>query len=193
MSKVTRLVVLVVGLMSVFAAAAGAASATSWSASGDTTFTATTGPRTLTANGVSLTCTSATMTGATTGASNPGPIWTNFATGGITYNGCTWGGGFPIVVVCSYSLTAQAYNATTGVTTSSIRMNCTQTGGCTIAGTINGVTYRNPPAAGKLTFPASNTLVVGGAGCLLGTGPASMTAQTFDVISGTGGPIISQP
>jgi hypothetical protein len=189
MSKFSRVVVLVVGLMSVFAAMAGAASASTWHNTGDTAFTATTGPGTLTANGTTLICTGATATG-TAPASAAGPTYP--VSGTVNYTGCRLGI-LSVSVSCTYTLTGASLSGS--VTTGSISVNCTVTGGCTVTGTIAGATYTNAATGvrGRLAYPASNSLVVGGAGCILGSGSASLTAATYTVTSGTGGPILRQP
>jgi hypothetical protein len=185
MSKFSRVVTLVVGIMAVFAAIAGSASATTWHNTGATNFTATGIGGTLTANGVSLVCTGATATGDAP-ASSAGPTYV--ITGRITFNGCRLAG-VAVTVTCDYTLTGTSWTA--GTMSGTVRVSCTVTGGCTITGSIAGATYRNG-AAGVLDVPASRTLTVGGASCILGTGTASLTAQRFTTTSANA-PMPEQP
>ena len=194
MSKFTRVVVLVVGLMTVFAAMAGAASATTWRNTGSTLFTATTGPGTLSAAGVSLSCTSGSATG-TAPATEAGPNYT--VTGTLNYPSCRLPPFLTTSVSCTYTLTGVP-PVTSGVTAGSVLVNCRESAaGCTITGTVPG-TYRNATGttAGVLSVRGSTGLT--SSGCIL-SGAASLTPDpnVFTVTAGlspTGrGPILAQP
>lgn len=214
MSKFSRVVVLVVGLMSVFAAMAGAAGAATWGNSAGTTFTATAGASTLSTTSATLSCNSSGATGST-GASTTNATWTGAASGSVN-----WGfapapagsacliGGTNYTVSCSYSLNATSHSPVTdpspgtdgATTTGSVVVNCTVNLGtsgtgiqaCTITGTISGGVYTNGTSggAGRLTVPAvtaaSGALRVGQAGCPLGNGVSgAFTGLVYTTTSAT--------
>jgi hypothetical protein len=182
----SRITALVIGLLAIFAGATGSASATSWHNTGGTTFTGTGVAFTMTANGVSLTCTGQSWTG-TAPASSAGPTYA--VTGDATFTGCRWGGtnyGW----TCNYTFTGTRWtapNTTNGV----LAIRCSFLAGCTLSGTVAGVTYANGTPA-VLNLPANNTLGVGGSGCILGVGAASMTAWRITTTSANP-PVIVQP
>ena len=117
MSKLSRVIVLVVGLMSVFAALAGAASATTWTNAGDTAFTATTGPSTLSSGSATLSCTSGSATGT---ATTPQVSTTYTVSGNLTYSSCRLGL-LTTTVSCTYALTGNSISA--GVTSGTVAVN----------------------------------------------------------------------
>src|SRR4051812_47038080 len=122
MSKITRVVVLAIGVMSIFAALASAASA-SWTNSGATAFTATTGPGTLSAGGASLSCTSGSASG-TAPASSAGATYV--VTGPLAYPSCRLGF-IPTSVSCTYTLTGTSISG--GVTSGTVAVNCREAAG----------------------------------------------------------------
>jgi hypothetical protein len=101
MSKLSRLAVLVVGLMSLFGVLSSSAGAVSWDNSGATAFTASTGPGTLTSTGVPLSCSGATATGT---APATAISLTYFVSGTVTFNGCKLSN-IATVVECGYTWT----------------------------------------------------------------------------------------
>jgi hypothetical protein len=186
MHKLSRVVTLVVGIMAAFAAMAGTASATTWHNTGGTAVTATGIGGTLTANGISLTCTSANAT-ATAPASSAGPNYV--VTGRATFNGCRLAG-VSVTATCNFTATATSWT-TPGTTSGQIAVSCTVTGGCTITGTVSNSSYVNG-TPGVADVPASNTLRMGGAGCIHGSGAVSLTAQRFTTTSASP-PLLEQP
>jgi hypothetical protein len=200
MSRIARFAVLVAALMSLFAVMSSAAGAVTWHNTGDTAFTASNANAgTLSVTGVNLTCTGASATGTSPAGSTVGTTFTG-ATGTATFNGCSLSG-LPTAVSCSYSLTTSA--AATSGTPSVFHGNAdalcsvTQFGTeiCKVEGLTSG-SYTNPVSAsstaGRLTLNHSSTLRTtngSGGSCILGVGePATLTAQTFTVTAGTGGP-----
>jgi hypothetical protein len=210
MSKFSRLIVLVVGLMSVFAAMAGAAGASTWHNTGGNAFTASGGAGTLSVTGrATLVCTGSTATG-TAGTSSAGPTWTGAITGGVvTFSGCVLGG-VPTTVRCNYSLNATTYTPGTDTVsgdaviptgaTGTVPNGCdVRQGGvtiCGIDGVITGGTYAN--ATGVLTIPANSQLTLRdntsrAGSCPFGAGSrGTLTSLRFTVTS-TPRPNIRQP
>jgi hypothetical protein len=194
MSKIMRIAVLAVSLMSLFLVMSSAASAVTWTNNTDTTFTATAGPHTLTVTTVPLACGSAHATGtAPMAVSDPLSI---VATGTIGY-GCTITALRNLATVdCSYSLTATALDgvgATSTVTgIADVTCGIYQAGTkiCHIDGALP-VAYTNPnTGSGILHIPASTRLTTTNAA---GTCPLAardvthLTALTFRVIPSAGG------
>lgn len=188
MTKFSRIVVLVAGLISVFAAIAGAAGATTWSNTGDTTFTATSGPITLTSGGVSLTCSGGTLTGRA-GTSFIGSVWTSAATGAVRFAPCRLG---LLSTEVDCSVRFDANNVVNGFVTGSMTITA---GGCAVIGTsceISGMvaeTYKNATSAAKgvLTIAGGASFTVSGSGCPLPS-PTSASTIVFTITSATGGP-----
>ena len=86
MSKIMRIAVLAMSLVSLFAVMSSAAGAVTWTNTGQTSFTATTGAGTLGSTGTSLNCATASATGATrTPVSGVGAA---IAAGTITFASC---------------------------------------------------------------------------------------------------------
>ncbi|WCB96754.1 hypothetical protein DSM104299_05522 [Baekduia alba] len=204
MSKITRIVTLVVGLMSLFAAMSGVASASTWSASSTAAFTATGTSGTLSVGSNTLACSGGNATGAVTALSNAGPTWLSAANGGVSFTGCRIGG-TPWHAYCSsYSLNALSF--TGGVTTGDITLNTACLAGvgavngtgdvCSITGR-PGATYTNPGTQGVLGVRATASMAVGnapGRTCppALGTGTATLSAFSFSTTSASP-PSIRQP
>jgi hypothetical protein len=199
MHKVTRVVVLIVGMMSMLGAVAGVAGASSWTNSGFTSFTATTGPGSLTAGGQTLSCAGATATG-TAPAREPGPDYT--ITGSISYPNCRLGF-LTVSISCAYIFTGGA-PVTAGVTAGTTDVVCRdeQRLGCRITGTVPtryaNATGRTGVNAGRFDINGSSGL--NSAGCIL-SGAATLlpNPDVFLVTGGSGGssgfrgPILSQP
>jgi hypothetical protein len=196
MNRSTRLIVLATALMSLFAITASTAGAVTWHNSGDTSFTATGGPTTLSGTGVNIACTSSDVTGTTGTSPFVGAIWTA-ATGSAQFTGCTMAG-VSATVTCNYSGTATSWGAgPPAVTSGSVDVFCTSIQGgnpvCVTEGQTAG-TYHNPNGVtnGRGTLPASATVKAtngpGGA-CPLGNGDnMSLTAMTLTLTAASGGP-----
>jgi hypothetical protein len=191
MSKLARFVVLVTALTSLFAVLSSTAGAVTWHNTGNTSFTATAGPGTLSATAASLSCTSADASG-TAPASFVGATYV--VTGTIGFTGCTISGS-ATNVECSYKLTGIS-QPTPGITTGGADVTC----GvyligqeiCHISGSVHGhYVNPNPPTAGRLTVTAGLGLRLSNGptgSCPLGNGDAgSLTHLAFNVTSGTGG------
>jgi hypothetical protein len=203
MSRISRVVVLVTALMSVFAVMSSSAGAITWDVSSTAAFAAHSGPGSLSGNGNTLSCLAGTATGAATALMFTGVPWNNAVHGTVTFDGCKIGG-TPWHVSCTYGLNATGYSSATHQVTGTLDLNapndCTAfVGGvaaCTIEGTLP-VTYDNPPDA-KLTIPAGNLTVTNGpthcplipTGGTSGTG--SLTALTFTV-TGAAPTIVGTP
>jgi hypothetical protein len=191
MSKITRVVVLVVGLMSVFAALAGAASASTWTNSGSTAFTATTGPGSLSVTGVAtLSCTSGSATG-TAPASTVSATYN--VTGSLSYSSCRLGV-ITTSVSCSYTLVGNP-PVTGGITSGNVTVNCREAvARCSITGTIPGQ-YRNASGStpGQLSVDGRTGLT--SSGCILsGRARLDPVPDVFTVSAGSPsafGPILA--
>jgi hypothetical protein len=199
MSKISRVVVLVAALMSMFGVLASSAGAVTWKSSSTTTFTADGGPFSISGNGKTLSCTGSTATSAVTALDFTGAVWTNAIHGHITSTACTLAG-VPWTWSCTYS-----YNAAT-ITGHAVNgtLNLNAPNGCTanfsgivcrIEGTA-GATYHNPEtgADARLTVPATSltaTNAVSRCPFIAGaSGSVSLTPQTFTV-TGANPPTIS--
>ena len=193
MSRITRIVVLVTALMSLFAVMSSAAGAVTWDNSGSMSFTATGGPGTLSVGAVTLPCGSSDATGTAVTSSTT----TDVATGTATFTNCLLGGA-SATVHCNYTLTALSQHHVTApfVITGLADAHCVAlvfgAPACTITGS-TAATYTNPVGMtpGKLTLVHSSTLRVhnppGGGTCLLGNNvAATLTSQTFTVTGGDG-------
>ena len=187
MSRMTRLAVLALGLVSVLGTLSASAGAVTWDNSGGTAFTATAGAGTLSSTGASLGCLSATGTG-TAPVSTVGAFYS--VSGTATFNSCVLSG-ITTSVACGYTLTGTAQDGTGmgSVITGSVDVTCdvTQfsTKLCHIEGSTSGTYTNNVP--GVLTIATSNTLTLtnGGAGtCPLGNGDKGhLTHLTFTTTS----------
>jgi hypothetical protein len=197
MSRIMRVVVLVTALMSLFAVMSSAAGAVTWDNSGDTSFTATAGPGSLSGNGKTLSCTSGDGTGVMGAAPFTGSVWTNAAHGDVTFTGCSLAG-TAYAVTCTYGLnaTGQTGTVTAGTIDLASPNGCTAKVGGVLACNIHGSnagSYTNPTATvnGSLAIAASTTSITvsNGVGtCPLGNGTnASLTAFTFAITAAAGG------
>jgi hypothetical protein len=201
MSRISRVVVFVTALMSVFAVLSSSASAIStWKSTNTTAFTADGNPISISGNGKTISCTGASLTGAVSALDFTGAIWTNAIHGNITYSGCVLAGS-PYALTCTYSFNANGITGTQVAGT----LNLNSPNGCRAA--VGGVfacvfeggepeTYDNPPDA-KMTSPAGTLTVTNGGAvpCPLIVPPsthgvATVTATTFTV-TGAAPPIIS--
>jgi hypothetical protein len=189
MSKIMRFALLAMSLVSLFGVLSSAAGAVTWTNTGQTAFTATSGPLTLTSptSGIAS-CGGGDASGATrTPVSGVGAA---IAAGTIIFTNCRTAG-LATGLHCDYTLTANAFAA--GVASGNADLTC----GLFVAGReichIEGPTafsYTNG-AAGVLALPHSNTLVVtngsGGGSCPLGSNDrVTLSPLTFRVTSGTG-------
>jgi hypothetical protein len=195
MSKIMRLCVLVVSLMSLFGVMSSAAGAVTWSNDGGHAFTATAGPGTLSGGGLSLACTGGTATGTMAASPFVGAIW-DAATGAVTFNACTIAG-VPTTVNCSYTLTATG-QSTPAVTNGLLDVTCNVVQGGTKICHIEGSTaahYINHPDP-RLTVTTSNTLKTTNAvgSCPLGNnGTTHLSEFTFTMTSATPPTITRRP
>jgi hypothetical protein len=195
MSKLMRITVLVVSLMSLLGVMSSSAGAVTWTNDGDTSFTATGGPGTLSGGGLSLVCSSAHATGMTGTAPFAGTIW-DAATGEATFNNCSIAG-ISTAVNCTYTLTAQTWSAgPPAVTSGNIDATCNVTQGGTKICHVEGQTaghYTNPTATsfGTLVLTESNTLKTTNAtgSCPLGNNTnVTLSQQDFKLENAAGGP-----
>ncbi|WP_445147746.1 hypothetical protein [Baekduia sp. Peel2402] len=183
MSKVTRFVVLVVGVMSVVGALAASAQAVTWHNSASTSFTATAGPWTFSGAPNPLHCPNATMTGTVPSLSLVA-VWVS---GTITASNCVLFG-VTTGVDCGYTLTGTTHSG--GVTSGTVDMTCGvyQFGSkvCHIGGTVSGA-YTNPGTAGVLNIATAGNLISrnGPSGsCPLGNGfTGHLSALSFRTTS----------
>ncbi len=188
MSRITRLAVLVVGLMSLFGIMSATAGAVTWHNTGSTNFTATTGPGTLSSTSAALNCTGGTGTGdAPTGATVAA---TYLVRGTVTFSGCSLSG-ISTGVDCAYTLTGTTQSA--GVTTGDADVTCRvyqfNAQVCHIDGSVHGL-YTNPTAGvGTLTITTGGALITrnpASGTCPLGNGDrAHLSELTFRTTSAT--------
>lgn len=198
MSKITRVAVLAVSLMSLFAVLSPTAGAVTWTNTGSTSVHATSGSGTLHVGSNSLSCSAATAT-ATAAADFTGTTYS--VPGTLAFSPCQLAGQ-STYIHCGFTLTGAAFasGVTTGVAdvTCVSRLTATNTALCHIEGGtvfhyINPTSATNTP--GKITLTTSSTLTVthsSGTSCLLGTGLATLTEQTFGVTSVAGSPILNR-
>jgi hypothetical protein len=196
MSKLSRLAVLVVGLMSLFGVLSSSAGAVTWDNSGSTAFTATSGAGTLSATGASLSCSGATASG-TAPDSTVGVIYS--VSGTATFDGCRLSN-IVTTVDCGYTLTGATQDgAGMGSTiTGTVDVTCDiaqfNTKLCHIEGSLPGSYVNNTPGVLNIGTNASGlTLTNGPAGsCPLGNGDTGhLTALTF-VVTSAGSPTITR-
>jgi hypothetical protein len=182
MSKFMRIAVLAMSLVSLFAILASTASAATWQNTGDTSFTATAGPSTLTVGSNALTCGSSTATGNAP-MSVPDTVTPDVvATGTIVFNSCS------ILVSlawhCVYALTANSYAAPTVSGDADVTCSLSQVGRaiCHLEGRM-AANYTSNAGDGTLSLPTSRTLrvtdVTAGSCSRLGTGTAHLSPLTF--------------
>jgi hypothetical protein len=164
MSRISRLVVFVTALASLFGVMSSTAGAVTWTNHGGTHFTATGGQGTLTSTGVIIQCTGADATGF---APMHGAVDPFVVSGSITFTGCL-AAGSPATIDCSYALTARAVvqpivtgdaDFTCGVSISGTKL-------CHIEGSAHAQ-YTNE--IGTLQTTTSTSLRVTGASCPVGS------------------------
>jgi len=193
MRRLTRLAVLMVGLLSLSALASTTANAVTWHNSGDTAFTATAGPPSYSVTGASLSCTSATLSG-TAPTTTVGLTYTVSATG--SYNGCSFAG-TSMSIECSYKFTGTALHGSTATGSTDVTCGFYSFNAkiCHVAGA-RPSTYENPSgsAPGVLTLSTSNLIISNGASsCMFGNNDViEFSPQIYTVTSGTGGPVLAR-
>lgn len=196
MSRIARLGVLVTALLSLSGLVAGTAGAVTWHNSGSTTFTATSGPTTVSSTGATLNCTSTHVSGTTGTSPFVGLTWKS-STGTAGFTGCLLSG-VATAVTCTYAVTASSWVATPppAVTSGTVDITCLAANFgspvCVVEGPTAG-SYSNPTTAnGGGTLLASNTLRTtntAAGSCPLGNGDAlTITSTTaFTITTATGG------
>jgi hypothetical protein len=193
-NKISRVAALVTAVLSLLGIMSATAMGTSWTNSGSTAFTATTGAGTLTTSAATLTCSGSTVVGT---AGTSGTLPSLVASGTASFSGCDIAGVRTYVVACSrWDLRASTIAG--GVTNGTLTVACTiSVGGnaiCTITGTLTA-RYTNPPGAspgtgaGKLTTGGSGLVVspVAGRTCPLAAQvnvPAGISAYLYAVVAG---------
>jgi hypothetical protein len=193
MSKIMRLCVLGVSLMSLFGVMSSAAGAVTWSNDGGHAFTATAGPHTLSGNGLSLSCSGGTATGTMSPSPFVGAIW-DAATGAVAFSGCTVAG-VATTIDCSFTLTATG-QSTPAVTNGLLDLTCnySQSGTkiCHIEGS-TAVHYINHPDP-RLTVTTSNTLKTTNAvgNCPLGNGGTTHLSEFAFTMTSANPPTITR-
>jgi hypothetical protein len=197
MSKLSRLAVLVVGLMSLFGVLSSSAGATTWDNSGATAFTASSGPGTLSATDVVLSCSGSTATG-TAPATAIGLTYS--VSGTATFNGCKMSN-ITTVVDCAYTLTGTTQHGTGmgSIITGSVGVTCDVaqfgTKVCHIEGSVPGSYVNSTPGVLNIATAASGlTLTNPPVGsCPLGNGDAGhLTPLSYTVESPGGSPTITK-
>ncbi|WP_445147627.1 hypothetical protein [Baekduia sp. Peel2402] len=193
MSKIARRAVLVAAALSLLAALSSTASAVTWHNTGNTAYTASIGPGTLSASGTSYVCSSGTMTATVTSTPFVGAIWAG-ETGTATFTGGPCGS---VNIDCSFKVTAYAWtNIVPAVTHAIVDTTCgAYTGGtkvCQIVGTINSIaTNPTGATAGTVTSQTGPGLFVTDAtpgSCPLGNGVAAdLTVMKATITNGSGG------
>jgi len=195
MSKITRLAVLVVGLMSLFGIMSATAGAVTWHNTGSTNFTATAGNGTLSSTGVTLTCTGSDASGDAPTGSTVANIYT--VRGTATFTGCLLSN-IPTHVHCGYTLTGST-QPSAGVTTGDVDVTCdvSQFGTkiCHIAGSDHGI-YTNPVSGvGSLTLTTGGNLRTSNpptGTCPLGNGDLAHLSETTFRTTSASPPVITR-
>lgn len=196
MSRISRLVVLVTALTSLFGVMSSSASAaTHWINQGAEHFTATAGPGTLTSTGVGIACTSADATG-TAPLTSSADVY--LVTGTIQFTNCT-AAGSAATIECGYTLTGTSKSSPTALVTSGFAdVTCgvyvLNSKLCHIEGSVTGhYSNSSATATGILTITTGTTLRVTGASCPTGNNDLGhLTELTFRVVSPDLGPIITR-
>jgi len=195
MSRIARFAVLVAALMSLFAVLSSTAGAVTWSNDGDTAFTATAGPGTLSSTSQFLVCSGGDAVGGTTNGSG---VNAPIVHATITFTGCSLSGQTNFHVECGVTLTAVsqttvAPRVTSGNADATCSVYFAGVKVCHLEGGVAG-TYTNPTAPstfGRLVTNTGGSLRTtnGASNCPLGSGDlAHLSPLTFSVTAGTGGP-----
>ncbi len=185
MSRITRLAVLVVGLMSLFGIMSATAGAVTWHNTGSTNFTATTGPGTLSSTNSALSCTGGSATGDAPTGSTVGTTY--LVRGTVTFSGCVLAG-ITLGVDCGYTLTGTTQPAA-GQTTGTVDLTCGlySFGAeiCHLAGNAHGIYTNGNP--GTLTITTGGNIITSNpasGSCVLGNGDrAHLSELTFRTTS----------
>jgi hypothetical protein len=175
--------VLVLALLSVVTAVAGTADASTWINSGDTAFTTTTGPSTMSVPGVaSLSCTSGSMT-AMAPATAPGPNY--IMSGSMQFPMCRLG-----IVSTSLNCTVTfTYTGNSnGVSTGSATLNCVDGAlSCVITGTVP-LSHTNATATSPSRFSWNASAGLSSSHCIMSGSVTWSPNPRLDVsVFGTGG------
>jgi hypothetical protein len=191
MSKITRITVLAMSLMSLFAVTSSAAGAVTWTNTGQTAFTATAGTVSYSVTATALACSSADASGTTTTPASG--IGAAIVSGTIKTTGCRVAIG-DLPWHCTYTLTGSTFIA--GVTNGNADLTCgiflSGREACHIEGrTPANYTNGAGGSAGILALPHSSTLIItdgnGGGSCPVGSNERlTLAPVTFRVTSGTG-------
>lgn len=189
MSRISRLVVLVTALTSLFGVSTSTAGAVTWTNDGVTAFTATGGVGTLTATGVTFfACVGADASGSAPASATTA---TYSISGTISYTGC-FVAGTVSTIDCGYTLTATT--VAQPLVSGSLDLTCgvyfSGTKLCHIGGNVPA-TYTNEVGTLHVST-APNTLRVTGANCVSGSNDlAHLTALDFQ-ISSAGRPTVTR-
>jgi hypothetical protein len=191
MSKIMRMVVLVVSLTSLLGAMSSSAGAITWTNAGDTAFTATAGPSTMSVTGSSLTCTGESWTSTTGTAPFAGAVWPAIRST-RTLSGCRLFG-ISTGVHCNHEFTAG--RQTSGVTHGVDDITCWvyQAGRqiCHIEGEADAHYVKPPGRPGFIHLTHSDATMTNGAvgTCPLSPGePFTLPTRIIQITSATGGP-----
>ncbi len=158
MTRIFRLAVMVVGLMSLLGVASATADAVTWHNTGSTAFTATSGPTTFSSTSAAWNCTGETATGDAPAGTTISAIYS--IRGTLTFSGCSLSG-ISTGVDCAFAFTGFTQPAA-GQTTGDLDMTCrmSQFGAqiCHFEGGLHGI-YA-VPSVGVLTLTTGGNLVV---------------------------------
>lgn len=162
MSRISRLVVIVTALTSLYAALSPTAGAVTWTNDGSTVFTATGGQGTLTSGGNPISCTGGDASGSAPASSTS---TTYSISGTILFTGCTTAG-IPSTIECNYVLTATTLvsSIVTGNVDSTCALYVSSTKLCHIFVFAHGQ-YRNHPVPGTLVMTTTDLAGVTGVNC----------------------------
>lgn len=204
MSRIVRWATLVTAMLSLLAVTPSTASAVTWHNSGVTTFTATTGPFTLSSTSAGLACPSGTMTGTVAASPFVGPVW-KAVHGTQAATGCTLGvSGYSLH--CTYDDTVtQTISGPPHIVTGDRHVTCdvslASVNFCHVQGSYHFmyvVPSPPPPSAPEqvLAFTGGNLTVTNGAigSCPLGNGDTPhLSTHTYTVTSNGGrGPSLTR-
>jgi len=171
---------------------ASAAEAVTWHNFGDTAFTATGGPVSLTVGATTLACSGSSMAGTMSSAPFVGSTWAA-ASGTLTGTPCTLAGQ-NFHLGCAYTYTAVAVVAPVVIGVADLTCDFKLASSGTVLCHISGgtpVSYTNPssPTKGRFTFLASSSLTIRNvANCPWGPGGSLGLGEfTQNITAGTGG------
>jgi hypothetical protein len=193
MSRLMRLAVLVLGLVSLSGMVSSSAGAVTWDNSGATAFTATAGSSTLSSTSANLSCTSATSTAT---ALNNVVGLTYAVTGAATYNGCTLSG-IATTFHCgfTFTFTAQFGTGMGAQITGGVDMDCSISQFtvpiCRAAGSLVGLFKNLTPAVKNFVGGLRVTNAASGT-CPLGNGDAAQVSSTTFTVTSASSPTITR-